>query len=123
MSNTETLIDRYFAMWNETDADKRRDLIARTWTDKAIYVDPYFRGDGPDGIHAMVGTVHQNFPGLQVRRSGAIDEHNGRVRFPWELGPANGPAVADGIDVGLIVDGRLDSIVGFFDHVPAMADA
>ena len=31
------LIDRYIAIWNETDAARRRDLIARTWTEDAAY--------------------------------------------------------------------------------------
>ena len=32
MDQLTDLIDRYIAVWNETDAAARRDLIARTWT-------------------------------------------------------------------------------------------
>lgn len=121
-SNLDDLIDRYFAMWNEADGTRRRALIAEVWADRPIYIDPMQRGDGRDGIHAMVQSVHDNFPGLKVRRAGPIDGHNGWVRFPWTLGPDGGPAVADGIDVGVVVDGKLESITGFFDHAPAMAE-
>ena len=34
MENPTDLIDRYIAMWNETDAERRRALIARTWTEE-----------------------------------------------------------------------------------------
>ena len=38
------LVDRYFAMWNETNAVRRRDIIAHTWTETATYLDPMLEG-------------------------------------------------------------------------------
>jgi hypothetical protein len=32
MSNFTDLVDRYIAIWNETDDERRRNLIARTQT-------------------------------------------------------------------------------------------
>lgn len=115
------LIDRYIAIWNETDPEYRRDLIARTWTDDATYLDPLMRGDGPDGIDAMVAGVQARFPGHRFRRTGAIDAHHDRVRFAWDLVPADGaPPLVAGLDVGVVApDGRLRSITGFLDHAPA----
>jgi SnoaL-like domain len=120
MTNPNDLIDRYFAMWNETDAGRRRDLIARTWTDDARYVDPMLEGEGRKGIDAMVAGVHERFPGYKFRRTGGIDLHHDRVRFSWQLAPAGGPVFADGVDFGVIAaDGRLQAITGFIDHAPA----
>ncbi|MGA2128632.1 MAG: hypothetical protein ABSG76_21075, partial [Xanthobacteraceae bacterium] len=34
MSNPTELIDRYVAMWNETDASSRRNLLSRTWSEQ-----------------------------------------------------------------------------------------
>src|SRR2546429_182127 len=48
MSNVTELIDRYIAMWNETDAARRRDLIAKTWTHTGRYLDPVMQGKGPE---------------------------------------------------------------------------
>ena len=31
--NLTELVDRYIAMWNETDGGRRRALIARVWTE------------------------------------------------------------------------------------------
>jgi len=120
MTNPKDVIDRYFAMWNETDAGRRRDLIARTWTENARYLDPMLEGQGPQGIDAMVATVHQRFPGYRFRRTSEIDLHHDRLRFSWELAPADGPVLADGVDFGVIAaDGRLEAITGFIDHAPA----
>jgi len=120
MTDPTDLIDRYIAMWNETNGARRRALIARIWTDGASYVDPAIKGDGPAGIDAMVAGVQARFPGHRFRRVGPVDAHNGHVRFAWHLAPDGGPALATGVDFGVVSpDGRLASITGFFDHVAA----
>ena len=116
----EQLIDRYIAIWNATDPDHRRDLIARTWSEDASYLDPLLQGDGPDGIDAMVQSVQERFPGHRFRRTGALDAHHDRVRFAWELAADGQPPLVAGVDFGVLSpDGRLRSVTGFLDQVPA----
>jgi hypothetical protein len=118
MHNVIELIDRYIAMWNETDAERRRALIARTWVDDACYVDPVLQGEGQAGIDAMVRGVHERFPGHRFRRTSDPDAHHDRVRFTWELAPEGGPAVVSGTDFAVVAaDKRLQTVTGFFDHV------
>jgi hypothetical protein len=119
MTDITDLVDRYIAMWNETDAARRRELIARTWTATASYLDPVLQGQGPDGIDAMVAAVQQRYPGYRFRRTGAVDAHHDRIRFGWELAPEGGPAFVNGVDVGVVAGDRLQSITGFFDQAPA----
>ena len=112
------LVDRYIAMWNETDAGRRQALIDRTWTERASYLDPVMQGDGRSGIDAMVAGVQQRFPGHRFRRTSEVDAHHDRLRFCWELAPEGGPAIVKGTDVGTVADGRLAAVTGFFDQVP-----
>jgi len=113
------LIDRYFAMWNETNAERRRELIARTWTDTATYLDPVLQGDGRDGIDAMVKAVQERFPGHTFRLKGPVDSHHDRVRFSWDLASETGAPVVSGIDFGVVAEGqRLQTITGFLDTMP-----
>jgi hypothetical protein len=115
-------VDRYLAVWNETDAARRRALIAATWTEDAHYIDPVMQGDGHDGIEALVQGVHQRFPGYRFRQVGQVDGHNGYLRFAWELGPVGEPAPIAGSDVArLSEDGRFAWVIGFLDRVPAGA--
>ena len=121
MSNFTELIDRYIDTWNETDDERRRELIAQTWTEDATYIDPMMKGDGHAGINDMIQAVQERFAGHRLRRTSDIDAHNGRVRFSWELAPEGGNPVAGGIDFGVIAaDGRLQTITGFFDNAPAV---
>jgi hypothetical protein len=121
MSNFTDLVDRYIAIWNETDDERRRDLIARTWTEDSTYLDPLMRGESRSGIDAMIRGVQAQFPGLLFRRTSDVDAHNDHVRFAWELGPEGGPALAGGVDFGVIVGDRLQAITGFLDFAPKPA--
>jgi hypothetical protein len=122
MSTVTALIDRYIAMWNETDGKRRRDLIAQVWTENGSYLDPVLQAEGHAGIDAMVQGVHERFPGHRFRRTSDVDAHHDRVRFSWELGPESGPAIVKGVDFGVVAHGeRLQAVTGFFDQAPAAA--
>jgi hypothetical protein len=119
MNTLTDLIDRYITTWNETDAGRRRDLIAQTWTESASYLDPMLQGEGRDGIDAMIGTVQERFPAHRFRRIGDVESHHDRVRFSWEFAPDGGTAVAKGTDFGVVApDHKLAAVTGFFDPLP-----
>lgn len=119
--NTTDLVDRYLASWNETDARRRRELLAGIWTENASYVDPLMQSDGLDGIDAMIAAVQARFPAHRFNRSGAVDAHNDRIRFTWELAPDGGEPIAAGTDFAVLANGRLHSVTGFLDRMPSMA--
>ncbi len=121
MSHLTDLIDGYIAMWNETNDARRRELIARVWTEGARYLDPMLEGEGRSGIDAMVRGVQERFPSHRFRRTSEVDAHHDRVRFGWEFGPDSGPAIVKGTDMGIVTDGRLSAITGFFDQAPSAA--
>lgn len=120
MTDTRDLVDRYLAIWNERDAERRKALIVQTWTEDATYVDPAMRGAGHDGIDAMIAGAQAQFPGFEFRLLGEPDAHGDRLRFRWTAGPAQGPTIVDGADFAVVSgDGRLASVSGFIDRAPA----
>src|SRR5438093_7972358 len=66
-------------------------------------------------------------PSTPCRSPGAlrftlIGEPNGfgdHVRFSWGLGPDGGDSPIKGTDFAVLSDGRIRSITGFLDQVPA----
>jgi hypothetical protein len=118
MTDAALIAEKYIALWNETDQTQRRGLIAKAWTEDATYVDPMMGGRGHDEIDALIGAVHQRFPGHRFALLGHADGHADRLRFSWTLGADGSEPIAQGTDFGLIAgDGRLQAITGFLDHV------
>ena len=121
MATQTELIDRYLAAWNETNPQRRKELIAQTWTEDSTYLDPLVHGEGRSGIDAMIEGVQSRFPGLQFRRSSDVDAHHDHLRFAWELAPDGGAAVAGGVDFGVTRGNLLQTITGFIDFAPNLA--
>ena len=116
----DATVEAYVATWNETDAARRQAGIARAWDAAGRYRDPLMASEGHAGIDAMLAGVQARFPGFVLKRTSKVDSHNDWVRFAWSLGPEAGPAVVEGVDFcALAPDGRLASVVGFIDKMPA----
>jgi hypothetical protein len=121
MTDPAAIADRYIALWNEIDPGRRRALLAEGWTENAAYVDPLAKGEGHDQISALIGAVQQRFPGFLFTLAGRADGYADRLRFSWALGPASEADMIKGTDFAVIEDGRLRSVTGFLDKVPAGA--
>jgi SnoaL-like domain len=119
MNEIATTVDTYLAMWNETDPDRRAELIEQAWTANGRYVDPLLEAEGHTALSEMVAAVHGQYPAHRFRRTSGIDTHHDQVRFAWELAAPDGALTVAGIDVGAFgADGRLLQITGFFGDPP-----
>lgn len=119
MTDANTKAERYLAIWNETDAERRKAMIAETWTEDAIYVDPLMRGEGHGNIAMLVEGVQARFPGFRFGLIGAADGYGDHLRFSWGLGPEGSEPIIKGTDFAVLEDGRLKTVHGFLDLVPA----
>jgi hypothetical protein len=116
--DTEMIVERYIASWNERNPDARRTLVATAFAEDADYLDPLMSGRGIDGIDAMIAAAQEQFPGHSFTLATDPDRHNNRVRFSWLLAPADAAPVAGGTDFALLgEDGRIKSVTGFLDPV------
>ena len=128
--STAELAEKYLALWNEPDADRRRRMIAELWTEdgrhvlqppqeiRAIAAQPGHRPDGdPRGtgtrgdrgsrgerVRALGRLRGAQLPGARRRRRlGDV------VKFHWEAVAKDGELVAVGLDfLVLAADGRIE---------------
>ena len=118
MTDLASIAENYIRAWNETDAVRRKAMLAVAFTDDIVYRDPIMQGDGHDGVAALIDGVHQRFNGFRFALKGKPDGFGDRIRFSWTLGPAGGEAIVEGTDIGVIESGRLRAVTGFLDKVP-----
>jgi SnoaL-like protein len=115
------IAEGYIVLWNERNDSRRREQLASNWTSDATYVDPLMNGAGADGIDAMIAAVQQRFPDFEFALLGKPDGHGDFVRFSWGLGPRGGDTPIKGTDFVVTQDGRIRSVTGFLDQIPASA--
>jgi hypothetical protein len=120
MSGFDNVVAHYLRVWNTTDEADRRKAIDEVFAEDVRYVDPLAEVEGRDALSALIGAVHQQFPGLVFTAGGPADAHHQRGRFTWHLGPVGGEPLVIGFDVASLDDaGRIREVLGFLDQVPA----
>ena len=123
MTDIKEIARSYIELWNERTPSRRRQMLSTNWTADAKYVDPLMNGEGHDGVDALIAGVQQRFPDFKFK---LIGEPNGfgdqlrfQLRFSWGLGPDGADSPIKGTDFAVLKDGRIQSITGFLDQVPA----
>ena len=121
MRTVNETVANYIAAWNETDPARRREIVARTWTEDGSYLDAHREGTGHAHIDAMIAAVQEGLPGYRVRLSSGVEAHHGRVRFSWTAGGTElAPLFFGGTDFAVLAeDGRLRAVTGFIDAMPS----
>ena len=115
------VVNSWMDAWNEADAERRRELVSRSFVAHGRYADPFLAVEGTEAIADSLGQLRELFPGHFVRRKSGVEAHFGRIRYAWELLDPLGSVVTDGVDVAeLAQDGRFQHLVGWVGQVVAV---
>lgn len=120
MTDPKDIAANYIATWNETDDNKRRELIEKYWSETPSYIDPLMTASNASELAGIIGAVQDRFPGFVFRLISLPDGHADYVRFAWGLGPDSRDTPVEGSDIIETRAGRIDRVVGFFDKMPAL---
>jgi hypothetical protein len=135
MSDTKELVERYVAIWNEPDADRRRQGIAELWSEDAVHilqppeqvqeaaatlkVNPTFQARGHAELEARVTRAYEEFiaEGSNTFRAQDTGARLGDVaKFRWEMVTDSGEVAGVGLEfVVLDPDGRIQTDYQFIE--------
>jgi hypothetical protein len=121
MSEATDLSRRCLAVCNESDPHLRRTAIELLRAEDGCYVNPLAAVADHEDIAEPIGTVQQQVNGHGFRLIDDVDAHHNLARYRWGLVPVGGgETLAEGFDATVTgADGRIASVVGFLDRVPA----
>jgi hypothetical protein len=128
-SRAGELADRYVALWNEPDPDRRRQMIAALWTEDGSHIlqppeeirevaarpgigmTAVLEARGYEEIEARAATAYEEWVGsqeLSFRRRADAERLHDVVKFHWEAIAKDGEAFAVGLSfLVLAEDGRV----------------
>jgi hypothetical protein len=93
MINITEFIERYLAVWNEPDADRRRRGIAGLWAEDGANLIRTLEACGYEALEARVTGAHEKWvkgAGFVFRSLNNVASHHNVVKFNWEMVPAGG---------------------------------
>src|ERR687896_167719 len=133
----EELADRYLALWNEPDADRRRRMIAELWTEDGAHIlqppqeirgiaarpgiglTAILEARGYKEIEARVASAYEHWvgsEGLSFRGRDDAERLGDVVKFHWEAVAKDGELFGVGLNfLALAADGRIERDYTLFD--------
>ncbi len=114
-SGTAALADRFFALWGEKDAARRRAELEAIADPALTFHDPYSCTDGLDDLGAHIAASQRFMPGLALERVGEPRQCQGTALVDWVARGADGAERGRGTNVlELTPDGRLARVTGLW---------
>ena len=109
------LADRFFALWSETDAARRRAALEAIAVDTLAFRDPYSCTDGLDDLVAHIAAAQRFMPGVVLERHGEARQCQGTAVVDWAVrGPDGAPRARGTSVLELAPDGRIARVVGLW---------
>lgn len=94
-------------VFGERDPQARARAIAETYTEDVTFADPEEVVTGRDAIGRKAQGLLDGAPGFVFRPAGPVRVVQDLVTLAWHFGPEGQPPVATGVDISLVVDGRI----------------
>ncbi|ORM90280.1 4-hydroxythreonine-4-phosphate dehydrogenase [Pantoea cypripedii] len=107
-SGLQQLIDRHFAIWNNTDAVERAKGFADVYTPDFFVADYDGLSEGAERVTAAINKVQSQHPGF-IFTPAPVEWNHGIARVTWGYGPKENPYLVRGEDVFTVSNGKLSS--------------
>jgi hypothetical protein len=107
-SGLQQLIDRHFAIWNNTDAVERVKGFADVYTSDFFVADYDGLFEGTERVTAAINRVQSQHPGF-IFTPAPVEWNHGVARVTWGYGPKENPYLVRGEDVLTVSNGKLSS--------------
>ena len=120
MNEISKLVQRYNVVWNESDVDHRRRVIAELWSEDATHYTETLEVHGHEEIETRIIGTYEKYVGTGEYVFKALDNavsHHNVVRLKCIMLPQNGGKAAASGTVFVILgsDGRILSDYQFSD--------
>jgi len=117
-------VQTYEALWSETDATRRAELIAKCLDEDAEIVGPGYLLRGHQVIAEQAARFQREQPGSTPTIASGIDAHSGWARFAVAVEAADGTVIARGLDIVEVgANGRIRRVITFWGALPTLAPA
>lgn len=110
-----SLVDQWFATWNEEDAAVRERSLAAITASGVRFEDKYSCLEGANEINSHLTAARRFMPGLRLERRGAIRHCQWHVLADWAAVGSDGQERSRGTNLFVLdEEGRISRVTGFW---------
>ncbi|WP_051342337.1 hypothetical protein [Pseudonocardia spinosispora] len=105
--NISDIVDRYTAVWNESDPAIRTKIVSALWANAATHTLESQVYRGREAIEVRVADAHEQFVATKDFRFSTVGQptaHHDAIHLRWEMAPATGGAAVGGGYAVLLLD-------------------
>jgi SnoaL-like protein len=103
----ELLLENLFAVFNVRDPERRKEAIARNYTEDVVWSDPDRTTHGREEMNEQAQTLLDRMPGFVFRAAGPVHVSRDLGLLAFNVGPPEQPPAVSGIDVAVVRDGQI----------------
>ena len=108
-------IDRWLALWSETDAASRERTLREIATIGVKFRDRFSMTDGVDDLVPHIGASQRFMPGFALKRDGEVRHCQGTALAEWVAVGPDGQTRGSGTNVFVLApDGKIESVTGLW---------
>ena len=114
-ADATSLVDQWFAVWNEGDAGVRERLLAAITASGVQFGDKYTCLEGTEEINSHLTAARRFMPGIRLERRGAIRHCQWHLLADWVAVSGEGEERGRGTNLFVLdTDGRITAVTGFW---------
>ncbi len=114
-ADATSLVDQWFAVWNEADAGVRERSLAAITASGVRFEDKYTCLEGADEINSHLTAARRFMPGIRLERRGAIRHCQWHVLADWVALNAENEERGRGTNLFILdADGHITTVTGFW---------
>jgi hypothetical protein len=107
---TELMQSSLYRVFGERDGAARRQVLERIYAEDVTFADAEGVVTGHQALDTKVESLLDGAPGFVFTAAGPVYEVQDLGCLSWDLGLPVQPPVVSGMDIALVVDGRIASL-------------
>ena len=104
---SELMLENLFAVFNVRDPERRREAIARNYTEDVTWTDPDGTSQGREALDERAQKLLDRLPGFVFSVAGPVHVSGDLGLLAFHMGVPEQPPAVSGIDVAVVRDGRI----------------
>lgn len=112
----KSLVEKHLTLWNESNPEKRKEIIKSIYSPDIEMVDRHFVARGYEQVDSFIQDLQKKSPDFRFSHVKPVDTHHNIARLFWQVGSKAKPDVVTGMDLFVVENGKVAKLYVFVNE-------